>query len=160
MNAARWLIVGFIATVVLTTLSEGSQGLRLTRMNLPYMLGTMFTPDRDRAKVYGALVHFINGWLFSLLYLAIFHTLHIFNPFFGALVGFAHGLFVLVVGLPVLPGIHPRMAGNTRGPTVDRQLEPPGFMGLHYGIRTPITVLVAHIAFGAVLGGVYRPPGS
>lgn len=68
MNWGSWLLWGFVSTVVLTTLMAGSQGLGQSRMNLPYLLGTMFTPNRDRAKVVGILVHFINGWLFSLLY--------------------------------------------------------------------------------------------
>ena len=54
MNWASWLLWGFAATAVLTTLMAGSEGLGLTRMNIPHMLGTMFTPNRDRAKVYGA----------------------------------------------------------------------------------------------------------
>jgi len=37
-----------------------------------------------------------------------------------------------------------------------RQLEPPGFLGLHYGIQTPISIVLAHVAFGAVLGGFYH----
>jgi len=47
------------------------------------------------------------------------------------------------------------MANEQYGPTVVRQLEPPGFFGLHYGIRTPISVLVAHIIFGVILGAFY-----
>ena len=49
MNWESWLLWGFVATVALTTVMAGSQGLGLTRMNLPYMLGAMFTPSRDRA---------------------------------------------------------------------------------------------------------------
>src|SRR5690606_1605165 len=37
MNWGSWLIWGFASTVVLTTILAGSQGLGLTRMNLPYM---------------------------------------------------------------------------------------------------------------------------
>ena len=50
----------------------GSQALGLTRMNLPFMLGTMFTPDRDRAKLIGFGVHLVNGWLFATIYAAAF----------------------------------------------------------------------------------------
>jgi hypothetical protein len=39
------------------------------------MLGTVMTPDRDRAKVYGFLVHMVNGWLFSAVYVAAFQSL-------------------------------------------------------------------------------------
>jgi len=49
MNWGSWLLWGFIATVVLESISAGSQGLGLTRMNVPYLLGTMFTPNCERA---------------------------------------------------------------------------------------------------------------
>ena len=42
-------------------MSATSQGIGFTRMNVPYMLGTMFTPDRDRAKLYGFGVHLANA---------------------------------------------------------------------------------------------------
>ena len=74
MNWDSWLLWGFVGTVFLTAMMAGSQGLGLSRMNLPYLLGTMFTPDRDRAKLVGVLAHFVNGWLFSLVYVAAFHA--------------------------------------------------------------------------------------
>ena len=40
MNWSSWLLWGFVATVVLTTLLAGSQGIGMTRMNVPYLLGT------------------------------------------------------------------------------------------------------------------------
>jgi hypothetical protein len=160
MNWTSWLLWGFAATTVLTTLMAGSEGLGITRMNIPHMLGTMFTPNRDRAKVYGAAVHLLNGWAFSIVYVAAFHVAHLFTWWFGVLVGLVHGAFVAAVAMPVMPGVHPRMASELRGPTVARQLEPPGFLGLNYGVRTPISVLVAHVAFGAILGGFYSPLSS
>jgi hypothetical protein len=160
MSWTSWLIWGFAATAVLTTLMAGSEGVGLTRMNIPHMLGTMFTSNRDRAKVYGAAFHFLNGWAFSISYVAAFHAAHIFTWWFGALLGVLHGAFVAAVALPVMPGVHPRMASELRGPTVGRQLEPPGFLALNYGARTPISVLIAHVAFGAMLGGFYVPAGQ
>jgi hypothetical protein len=157
MSWASWLVWGFAATALLTTLMAGSEGLGVTRMNIPHMLGTMFTANRDRAKVYGAIFHFLNGWAFSIVYIAGFHSAHIFTWWFGAVLGILHGAFVAAVVLPVLPGVHPRMASELRGPTVARQLEPPGFLALNYGVRTPISILIAHIAFGAMLGGFYSP---
>jgi hypothetical protein len=160
LNWASCLVWGFAATAVLTTLMAGSEGFGITRMNIPHMLGTMFTPNRDRAKVYGAGLHFLNGWAFSIAYVAAFHAAHIFTWWFGALLGILHGAFVAAVALPVMPGVHPRMASELRGPTVARQLEPPGFMALNYGARTPISILIAHLAFGAMLGGFYSPSGD
>jgi hypothetical protein len=149
---------GFVATVVLTAILGGSQGLGLTRMNIPYLLGTMFTPNRDRAKLIGVLVHFFDGWVFSLIYVAAFHAWDTATWWLGGLTGLVHALFVLTVGMPLLPGLHPRMASEEHGPTVVRQLEPPGFLALHYGIRTPISILLAHAVFGVILGGFYSFP--
>jgi hypothetical protein len=155
MNVGSWLVWGFVATCVLTVVLAGSQGLRLTRMNIPFMLGTLFTADRDRAKLYGVLTHLMNGWLFSLLYVAAFQVAHHADAGFGAVIGLLHGVFVLTVMTPVLPGLHPRMASEQHGPSVTRVLEPPGFLALNYGIRTPISVLVAHVVYGALLGHFY-----
>jgi hypothetical protein len=157
VNWGSWLIWGFAGTVVLTTILSASQGWGLTRMNLPYMLGTMLTPNRDRAKVYGNALHLLNGWIFSLVYVAAFHASGWVSVWFGALVGFVHGAFVLAVLMPALPGMHPRMASEVHGPTVARQLEPPGFLGRNYGVRTAAATMLAHVVFGAILGGFYSP---
>jgi uncharacterized membrane protein YagU involved in acid resistance len=157
MNWGSWLVWGFAGTVVLTTILAGSQALRLTRMSIPYVLGTMFTPNRDRAKLYGICLHILNGWVFSFVYVAAFHVTEVFSWWFGAAIGLVHGAFVVAVALPLTPGMHPRMASELRGPTVVRQLEPPGFLGRNYGVRTPIATLVAHVVFGVIIGVFYSP---
>jgi uncharacterized membrane protein YagU involved in acid resistance len=152
MNWPSWLVWAFVGTVVLTTLMAGSQGVGMTRMNIPYLLGTMLTPNRDRAKVLGIGLHLFNGWIVALLYIAAFHLWGGPTWWKGALIGFVHSAFVLTAVMPAMPGLHPRMASEQRGPTVVRQLEPPGFLGLHYGVHTPISVVLSHVAFGIVLG--------
>jgi hypothetical protein len=156
VNWGGVLLWGFVGTVVLTTLLVGSQELGLTRMSLPYLLGTMVTPDRDRAKLVGAGMHFVNGWLFALVYAAAFESWGRATWWLGAGTGLVHALFVLVAAMPVLPALHPRMASEASGPTSTRQLEPPGFLALHYGRRTPITVVLAHLIYGGVLGAFYH----
>lgn len=158
MSWGHWALWGFVGTIVLTTMSSMSQGIGLTRMNVPYMLGTMFTPDRDRAKLFGFGVHLANGWIFSLGYIAIFHALGFATWWMGAIIGVVHAMFVLSVGMRLLPGLHPRMASEQHGPTVARQLEPPGFLALNYGVRTPVAVVLSHIVFGMIIGGFYRVP--
>jgi uncharacterized membrane protein YagU involved in acid resistance len=155
MNWRDWLLWSFVATLALTTVMAGSQGLRLTRINLPYILGAIFTPDRERAKLVGFLVHLVNGWIFSLAYVAIFHSLGRATWWEGAVIGMAQAVFVLTVGMSLLPSFHPRMASEQKGPTVTRQLEPPGFLALNYGYQTPLSVLVAHLIYGAILGMFY-----
>lgn len=156
MNVGAWLIWGFAATVVLTMVMSGSQSLNLTRMNVPYLVGSMFTSDRDKAKLFGIPLHLLNGFIFSAVYVAAFHASGNATWWFGAAIGAVHGAFVLTVALPVMPAMHPRMAREFQGPTAVRRLEPPGFLGLHYGVRTPASVMVAHVIFGAIIGGFYH----
>ena len=156
MNGRGISLWGFVGTVVMSGLFVGSQALGLTRMNIPFMLGTMVTPDRDRAKVIGFGMHFLNGWLFAVVYAAAFQSWRRATWWLGALTGLVHALFVLVAAMPILPGMHPRMASEQRGPTPTRQLEPPGFLALNYGKRTPISVVVAHLIYGGILGAFYR----
>lgn len=156
MNWGSWLLWGFASTVVLTSILSASQGMGITRMNLPYLLGTIFTPNRDRAKLLGSMVHFANGWLFSLIYVAAFHAWNQASWWLGALVGMVHAIFVLTVLMAMLPALHPRMANEQQGPSVVRQLEPPGFLALHYGVRTPLSVVLSHLIFGGILGFFYH----
>ena len=156
MNWGSWLLSGFVATLGLTTWLSASQGFGFTRMNMPYLIGTFFTAQREKAKIYGFAIHLINGWLFSILYVLIFEARQLATWWFGALLGLAHALVVLTVGMSLMPGLHPRMASEQHGPDANRQLEPPGFMALNYGLQTPVSVFVAHAAFGAILGSLYR----
>lgn len=156
MNVAGWLLWGFVATLVLSALMTASQTARLTRMSLPYLLGTMFTPDRDRAQLVGFLVHLVNGWLLSLVYVAAFHSWGFATWWAGAAIGAVHAAFVLTAGMAIFPALHPRMASEQQGPTVRRQIEPPGFLALHYGVQTPLSLLAAHLVFGALFGAFYR----
>ena len=63
---------------------------------------------------------------------------------------------MLVLVTSLLPGLHPRMASEQRGPEAGNLLEPPGFMALHYGMQTPLTILLSHLVFGLILGSFYR----
>jgi uncharacterized membrane protein YagU involved in acid resistance len=156
MNWWSWLLWGFLANVVLTMASSATQGLGLTRMNLAYMLGTILTPDRDRARLYGQIVHVGVGWAFSLIYVIIFQSLGAASWWRGMIIGVFHGFFVLIVLMSLMPGLHPRMASEQHGPEAHNMLEPPGFLGLNYGAWTPFAVILSHAIFGAILGAFYR----
>lgn len=152
-EALHILLWGFVATTVLTTILEGSQGVGLSRLSLPFLLGMACTSRRDAAMVLGAALYLLGGWVFAALYYLLFLELGRAGVWIGGLFGALHGAVLLVVVLPVLPFIHPRMASEHDGPADRPRLQPPGFLGLHYGYRTPLTTLVGHIAYGAVVGG-------
>ena len=147
-----WLLWGLIGTVAMTTVLHGSQGLGLSRLSLPFLVGTIFTDDRSRAAVLGFIAYVIGGWIFAMLYFLFFASIRIGTWWLGAALGFLHGLFLLVCALPLLPHAHPRMATEHDGPSSEVRLEPPGFMGLNYGRGTPITLLLGQTLYGATLG--------
>ncbi len=157
MNLPSILLWGFAATVVLTALTLAAQSLGLTRLDMPFIIGTMVTPDRDRAKVIGWALHLLNGWIFAIVYALFFENMHAATWWFGALMGAVQGVVVVVVILPLLPGIHPRMVSDFWGPEPTRLLEPPGFLTTNYGRATPLIIILVHTVYGAILGAFYFP---
>ncbi|MBJ6118191.1 hypothetical protein JAO76_08315 [Pontibacter sp. BT310] len=155
MNISDLFLWGFAATLVLTVLLSASRPLGLTRMDLPFMLGTLFTSNRNNAPWLGFMAHLLMGWFFALIYGAAFESTGIASWWFGAAIGLVHGAFVLTVGLQIMNYIHPRMARPYQGPTPTRQLEPPGFLALNYGKGTPLITLLGHLVYGGILGTFY-----
>jgi hypothetical protein len=157
MNLPSISLWGFAATVALTALTIAAQSLGLTRIDIPFILGTIFTADRDRAKFLGLVVHLINGWVFALVYGLFFENVDKATWWFGALIGLMQGVIVVVAILPLLPGVHPRMVSDSRGPEPTRLLEPPGFLVTNYGRMTPVVTIIAHAIYGAIIGAFYIP---
>jgi hypothetical protein len=144
---------GFAGTLVLTTaLAAGSQ-LRLTRMDIPFLLGTAFTDDRTRARIVGYALHFVAGLLFALVYYAGFVVLARAGWGLGLGFGFLHALFAGTTLVNVLlPAVHPRMGTLESAADSSPLLEAPGFMLLNYGRATPMLTILAHLAYGAIVG--------
>lgn len=155
MNLPSILIWGFAATFVLTTVILIGQSLGWTRIDVPFIIGTMVTTDRDRAKALGYLLHTINGWWFAIVYALFFQQLHRATWWLGLSFGVLQGFVVIVALFPLLPGIHPRMVSDSRGPEPTRLLEPPGFLVTNYGRMTPLIMVVAHALYGLTLGTFY-----
>jgi hypothetical protein len=151
---------GFAGTLVLTTALRAASELRLTRIDLPFLLGTAFTADRVRAKALGYGLHFVAGLVFALGYYAIFLAINQSGWWLGAIFGLAHGLFAATALVNVLlPLVHPRMGTPSTGANSVALLEPPGFLMLNYGSQTPLVNVLAHIAYGAIVGGFTQLAG-
>jgi hypothetical protein len=144
---------GFAGTLVLTTILRAASELGLTRMDIPFLLGTAFTDDRRRAKLIGYGAHAVAGQVFALVYWALFEVLGSSSWWLGALFGLLHALSAGTVLVNVLlPAVHPRMGSSiTAAPDV-ALLEPPGLLMLNYGAQTPIVAVIAHVAYGAIVG--------
>ncbi len=145
---------GFVGTLLLTTMLRTANEARLTRIDLPFLLGTAFTADRLLAKALGYALHFVAGLVFALVYYAIFSAIDSSGWWQGAIFGLVHALFAAtaLVNL-LLPLVHPRMGSPLTGANSTALLEPPGFLMLNYGVQTPLANILAHVAYGALVGG-------
>lgn len=147
------LVGGFLGTALLTTTLRAASELGLTRMDLPFLLGTAVTPDRVRAKLIGYALHFVFGLVFALGYWAVFATTGHSGVVLGALLGLVHALFAGTALVNViLPAVHPRMGTGFDAAGSSPLLEPPGFMLVNYGRQTLLAMIVAHVAYGAIVG--------
>jgi hypothetical protein len=152
MDWAGWAVFGLLATAALTAIMIAAQMAGLTRLDLPLVLGALVSEDPDRARVAGFFIHLGVGQGFALGYAATFALVDRATWWLGAMLGLLHAAVALMVLLPLLPGIHPRMASHRAGPSSTAVLEPPGLLGLNYGVQTPSVAIVAHLVYGAVLG--------
>ena len=149
------LVGGILGRLVLTTILRGASELGLTRMDLPFLLGTAVTTDRVRAKAAGYALHFAFGLLFALAYYAVFAVVDTAGVLLGALLGLLHALFAGSALVNVLlPVVHPRMGTGFDAAGASPLLEPPGFLLLNYGRQTPVVTVAAHIVYGAIVGGL------
>lgn len=156
MDWAGWLLFGLVATTALTAIMIAAQLAGLTRLDLPLLLGTVVTEDPDRARVAGFLIHLAVGEGFAFGYAASFALLDRATWWLGGLLGLLHAAVALTVIVPLLAGVHPRMATHRAGPGSTAALEPPGLFGLNYGPQTPLVATVAHLAYGVALGLLLR----
>jgi hypothetical protein len=154
VNVWGALAGGFAGTLVLTSVLRGGSEARLTRIDLPFLLGTAMTADRRRAKLLGYLAHFGFGLGFALVYYALFEAIGRSGWAIGALFGLVHGVFTATALVNVvLPAVHPRMGSPFTAANEFPLIEPPGFLMRNYGRSTPIVSLAAHVLYGTIVGG-------
>ena len=148
---------GFIGTLVLTTIIRAASELGWTRMDLALLLGTTVTVNRRKAKALGYVFQFLLGIGFAVAYGEFFEIIGRSSWQLGALLGALHALFVATVLVNVLlPVVHPRIGTPETAANEIALIEPPGFLMLNYGRNTFLITLVAHIAYGAIVGLTMR----
>ena len=135
---ARLAVVGLGAGAVATFALEAIRlpGFWLGFMpgNLPRLMGVLLlnqfaTGPTLRSDVAGWAYHFWNGASFGLIYALVFGTCRRWiGAVYGVLLGFGFMFSPVVAALGV------------------------GFLGLDFSLGFPVTVTLAHAAFGGVLG--------
>ena len=157
MDWGGWAVFGLVATILLTCIMIAAQMAGLSRLDLPLLLGTLVTPDPDRARGAGFFIHLVMGQVFALGYAGIFALLGVATWWLGAILGLLHVSISLTALVPLLAGVNPRMASYRAGPASTAVLEPPGLLGLNYGVQTPVTAAAAHVLYGIALGALLTP---
>ncbi len=148
---------GFVGTVVMTTMLRAAAELGFTRMDLAFLLGTAVTDNRRKAKALGYAFHFVIGVGFALLYGAFFAAIGWSSWWLGAAIAVLQAFFTATVLVNVLlPVVHPRMGTPETAASEIALIEPPGFLMLNYGRNTFVITLVAHVAYGAIVGWAVR----
>lgn len=152
MTVLQAVAGGLVGTLVLTSVLRAATELHLTRIDLPFLLGTAVTEDRTAAKALGYALHLVFGELFALTYLVLFAAVGRHDWWLGALFGAGHGVFAGTALINVLlPLVHPRMGSELSDATEVALMEAPGFLGRNYGPQTATVGLVAHILFGVTI---------
>jgi len=148
---------GFIGTLVLITIIRAASEFGWTRMDLAFLLGSTVTVNRRKAKAIGYTFQFLLGLVFALLYGEFFEIIGRASWWLGALGGALHAVFVATVLVNVLlPVVHPRMGTPETAANEIALIEPPGFLMLNYGRNTFLITLLAHVAYGAIVGWAIR----
>jgi hypothetical protein len=148
------MVGGFVGTLVLTTCLRAGSEVGLTRMDLPFLLGTAFSADRTHAKAVGYGLHFVAGQVFAAMYYGVFVAIDESSWWLGGAFGLLHGLFAgTALVNTLLPLLHPRMGTPNTAADSSPLLEPPGFLLLNYGPSTPLVTMFVHVAYGAIVGG-------
>jgi len=132
--SAAGLAAGAIATVALEAIRLPGFWLGLMPGNLPRLMGVLLfnqfaAGPSLKSDIAGWTYHFWNGASFGLIYVLVLGTCRRWvGTAFGALVGFGFMFSPVVSALGV------------------------GFLGLEFSKGFPLTVTIAHAAFGLVLG--------
>ncbi|HVJ07188.1 MAG TPA: hypothetical protein VM554_02285 [Acidisarcina sp.] len=132
--SALGLAAGAVATIALEAVRLPGFWLGFMPGNLPRLMGVLLLDQfasgpSMKSDVAGWLYHFWNGASFGLIYVLAFGTCRRWlGAAFGVLLGFGFLLSPVVASLGV------------------------GFLGLEFSKGFPVTVTLAHAAFGLALG--------
>jgi uncharacterized membrane protein YagU involved in acid resistance len=148
MDWGSAIVAGVIATAVMTIVMYLGKAMGMP-MDMPRMLGLMFVgPESGAVTLIGLVVHVMMGVIFAIIYVLLFNLFHIapswqWGALFGAVLGVLAGL-----AFGMMPALHPRMGNGD-------ELPAPGMFGHNLGAMVPIAIVVLHVIFGVVVGGVY-----
>ncbi len=143
---------GFLATLAISTTSYLLPAIGLPQVDLPVWVARLLVADPVHVGAVGLAVHLVAGFTFAWLYVTQVEPRLTFGPGTSGLI-FGAGLwfFVQTVAVPMLGAI-----GSVLGAVGGE----PGLLSARFGVAAAGASLVAHLAYGGVLGYVYGCRGG
>lgn len=150
LSAVEAGVAGALAMLIVIYMGRA---IRMTRMDLLWILGTMFLPRSTKSRIYltGLMVHLMMGAAFGLVHVGL---LTWFDPStnggangLGLLLGLGHGMIAGLIMPMLLTMAHPLVR--------NKEMPQPGFALSGFGSLTYIGVIMAHGVFGLVLSASY-----
>ncbi len=131
------IVAGSTGRMVMILLIYMGPLIKLPRIDVVSMLGSLAAPNKETAVTLGGAIHFSLGVVFALLYAGLW-SVGIGSPtwYWGIFFGAVHGLIIILLLLVVMH----------RYPQFPRHFNNPAVM---------IAILLNHIAFGIVVAEVY-----
>lgn len=152
-DAALTWSSGFLATLAITTIMYVFSALGLPQVDLPIYVARLFVDDPVRAAAIGLAVHLVVGLALAWAYVAWVEPRLAFGPgTSGLLFGVLLWVLAQAVAVPLLGWV----AGLVSGGGVAT----PGLLSIRLGLGAAVGSLVAHLAYGGVLGYVYGCRGG
>jgi hypothetical protein len=152
VSTPRVVVTGIVATMALTAALALGPLIGAPPLNLPLWDGTFFTLNLTLAVALGYLAHFAIGVALALVYLQGVAPRLGGEPWLrGAVFGLLVWVALLLVGLPLFDALDPLVENGL--------MAAPGFLAMNLGLSGALMLLVGHLVYGAILGGLIGDPG-
>ncbi|NRA46491.1 MAG: hypothetical protein HRU09_16190 [Oligoflexales bacterium] len=135
MSTIQIIVAGLIATSAMTLFLYIIHFSRLANADMVGAIGSIFTPDMKKARMFGGLIHYTTGCALAFLYVGVWSFIDInkLMPGIGLFTGFAQGLVVSLMLVVLIAEHHPNDSFRRAG----------------FGVA--IAHLLAHIVYGGFL---------
>ncbi|MBX7233155.1 MAG: hypothetical protein K1X65_02150 [Caldilineales bacterium] len=141
MNVFAAVIAGLAGTAAMTLLMMLAPAMGMPKMDIMGMLGSMVSKDAGRARVIGAVMHFMMGIVFALIYTFLWgRGIGSAAVVWGLIFGLVHGLVVGVM-MPMMSRMMPSSSTSAAGGSG--------------GMARLIGLVMGHLVFGLVVALVY-----
>lgn len=138
---------GVIGALTMTLFFALCRAFEVTTMNFELLLGSMVTQDLGPGVwLLGLFIHLAVGGIFGMIYGVLFSTAHKTGASRGAALGFVHWIVAgFFMGFT-----------SVAHPLVPEVLFPVGAYALALGGISFLLVLVSHLIYGAIVGGIHQ----